>query len=311
MDSFLRNTACVQLFRIKIMKENSAECVLEAKAVLGEGPSWDVKRQRLLWVDIESSLVCVFDPVTRENKTFPTGSHVGSAVLSAKGDVIAATHQGFVRLNLDTGAFTPICDPEADLPGNRFNDGKCDPKGRFWAGSMGYDESKTTGNLYRLNEQLKAEKMLDGISISNGLAWSADQRTLYYIDTPTMRVDAFDFDPETSAISNRRTAIQIPEGIGYPDGMSMDAEGMLWICLWDGWAVTRWNPNTGEQLEKISLPVGRATSCCFGGRDLNELYITSASTRLSEEELAKQPLAGALFRVKPGVSGPPPFLFAG
>lgn len=293
------------------MKTISAECVYETKAVLGEGPSWDAAGQRVLWVDIEASLVCLFDPVKAENRSFSTGCHVGSAVLSTKGDVIAATQKGFARLDLKTGQLTPICDPESDLPNNRFNDGKCDPAGRFWAGTMGYDESKTTGSLYLLDERLNCRKILDGVAISNGLAWTEDHRTMYYIDTPTMRVEAFDFDPSDSSITNRRTAIRIPEGIGYPDGMTIDREGMLWICLWDGWAVTRWNPNTGEQLEKIDLPVGRATACCFGGKGLDELYITSASTRLSESELEKQPLAGSLFRAKPGVSGFAPFLFKG
>ncbi|MDA1273772.1 MAG: SMP-30/gluconolactonase/LRE family protein [Verrucomicrobia bacterium] len=293
------------------MKNISAECVFEAKAVLGEGPSWDAAGQRVLWVDIESSLVCLFDPAKTENKSFSTGCHVGSAVLSKRGDVIAATQKGFARLDLNTGQLTPICDPESDLPNNRFNDGKCDPAGRFWAGTMGYDESKTTGSLYVLDEHLNSKKILDGVAISNGLAWTENRRTMYFIDTPTMCVDAFDFDPTNSSISNRRTAIRIPEGIGYPDGMTIDREGMLWICLWDGWAVTRWNPNTGEQLGKINLPVARATACCFGGKNLDELYITSASTRLCESELDKQPLAGSLFRALTGVSGFPPFLFDG
>lgn len=293
------------------MKEISAECVCETKAVLGEGPSWLSSRKQVLWVDIESSLVCLFDPGKKENKTFAMGCHVGSVVPAANGDVVAATQKGFTRLELDSGNLTPLCDPEEHLPDNRFNDGKCDPSGRFWAGTMGYDETQTSGSLYVLDENLKSRKILDGISISNGLAWTQDHRTMYYIDTPTMRVDAFDFDPIDSKIQNRRTAIRIPEGIGYPDGMTIDREGMLWICLWDGWAVTRWNPNTGEQLEKISLPVARATSCCFGGTDMDELYITSASTRLNESELEKQPLAGGLFRAKPGVSGLPPFLFNG
>lgn len=293
------------------MTTASVECVYEAKAQLGEGPSWLPKLKQLLWVDIEKSRVHLFDPATRTNRTFEVGSHVGCAVPGANGNLFIAGAKGFAELIPGTGEVRPIVHPEAHLPGNRFNDGKADPAGRFWAGSLPYAEKDPEGALYVLDEHRRAHPVLRDIRISNGLAWSADHRTMYYIDTPTMRVDAFDFDPATSGISNRRTVIRVPEGVGYPDGMTIDREGMLWIGMWDGWAVLRWDPKTGRQIAKIELPVARVTACCFGGDQLDELYLTTASTRLDAAALARQPLAGALFRVKPGVGGFAPFEYRG
>lgn len=296
----------------EIMKSNSVECVYaESKAQLGEGPSWLPKLKKLLWVDIEKSRVHLFDPATQSNATFEIGSHVGCAVPGSNGNVFFAGAKGFGELDLKSGKVSWITHPEAHLPGNRFNDGKADPAGRFWAGSLPYDEKTPAGGLYLLDEHRKATKVLSDISISNGLTWTPDYRRMYYIDTPTMRVDAFDFDIATSSIKNRRTVIRIPEGVGYPDGMTIDREGMLWIGMWDGWSVMRWNPETGKLLSKIELPVARVTACCFGGDALDELYLTSASTRLDPAALAKQPLAGALFRVRPGVSGFAPFEYRG
>lgn len=287
------------------------ECVLDAKSQLGEGPTWWPRIKRLVWVDIEKSRIHLFDPATRQNDTYEIGSHVGCAVPGSNGDIFFAGAKGFGQLNLATKAITWITHPESHLPGNRFNDGKADPAGRLWAGSLPYAEKAPEGGLYLLDEHRKAHRILGDISISNGLTWSLDQRTLYYIDTPTMRVDAFDFDPATSAISNRRTVIRVPEGVGYPDGMTIDAEGMLWIGMWDGWAVQRWDPRNGKQIDKIDLPVARVTACCFGGDALDELYLTSASTRLDAATLAKQPLAGGLFRVKLKVKGIASFEYRG
>lgn len=293
------------------MNTTTVECVLEAKAQLGEGPSWLPKLKQLLWVDIEKSRVHLFDPASRRNRTFEVGCHVGCAVPGVNGNIFVATARGFGELNLANGTVDWIVHPEAHLPGNRFNDGKADPAGRFWAGSLPYDEKTPAGGLYVLDERRQARQVLKDISISNGITWTEDRRTMYYIDTPTMRVDAFDFDPATSGISNRRTVIRVPEGVGYPDGMTIDREGMLWIGMWDGWAVLRWDPRTGKVIGKIELPVARVTACCFGGDQLDELYLTTASTRLDAASLAKQPLAGALFRVKPGVSGYAPFEYRG
>ncbi len=287
------------------------KCVLDAKAQLGEGPSWLPRLKKLLWVDIEKSRIHLFDPATSNNDTFEIGSHVGCAVPGVQGDVFFAGAKGFGQLLTATGEIRWLTHPEAHLAGNRFNDGKVDPAGRFWAGSMPYAEAAPEGALHLLDEHRKTHRVLGDISISNGLAWSVDHRTMYYIDTPTLRVDAFDFDTSTSKISNRRTVIRVPQGIGYPDGMTIDQEGMLWIGMWDGWAVLRWDPRTGQQLDRIDLPVARVTSCCFGGDGGDELYMTSASTRLDNAALAKQPLAGGLFKVQLKVKGFAPFEYKG
>ncbi|MBM3846346.1 MAG: SMP-30/gluconolactonase/LRE family protein [Verrucomicrobia bacterium] len=293
------------------LRRSEVQCVLDAKAQLGEGPSWLPRSRKVLWVDIEKSRVHLFDPATGANQTYEVGCHVGCAVPGSNGNIFLGTAKGFAELNSSTGKVTEITHPEAHLPGNRFNDGKADPSGRFWAGSMAYDESQGAGGLYVLDEARKATLRVPGITISNGLAWSSDARTFYYIDTPTMRVDAFDFDPQTSAIANRRTVIRIPDGQGYPDGMAIDDEGMLWIGMWDGWAVQRWNPRDGQFLGKIELPVARVTACCFGGDSRDELYLTSATSRLEAADLAKQPMAGGLFRVKVAVKGPAGFEYRG
>jgi sugar lactone lactonase YvrE len=194
-------------------------------------------------------------------------------------------------------------------PALRFNEGKCDTSGRFWAGTMAYDETPGAGALYRLDPDGRASLMLIGVTISNGLAWSLDGRTMYYIDSPTRRIDAFSFTPETGEISDRRPVITIPGELGVPDGMTIDAEGGLWVALWGGAAVHRYLD--GRLAEVIRLPVSQPTSCAFGGSDLDELYVTSAREGLSFEQREAQQLAGAVFRVRPGVRGLPAAVFGG
>jgi len=284
--------------------------VLDAKAVLGEGPVWRAETQDLVWVDIESTRVCCFNPATGENQTWDVGEKPGLAVPTKQGDLILGTSVGFVRLDLASGVLSPIIDPEQDLPNNRFNDGKVDPEGRLWAGTMGLDEAPNVGSLYRLNRNLSTDKLFDQVTISNGMAWTSDQKTFYYIDSPTRRVDVFDCDMAGGTVSDRRTAFELPEGMGYPDGMSIDNEGMLWVALWQGWGVARFAPG-GALLAKVEVPVECVTSCCFGGENWDELYITTSSRDLDETGRAEQPLAGGLFRCRPGVSGPPTNLFLG
>jgi len=288
----------------------TADCVLDAKAVLGEGPVWRAETQDLVWVDIESTRVCCFNPATGENQTWDVGEKPGLAVPTKQGDLILGTSVGFVRLDLASGVLSPIIDPEQDLPNNRFNDGKVDPEGRLWAGTMGLDEAPNVGSLYRLNRNLSTDKLFDQVTISNGMAWTSDQKTFYYIDSPTRRVDVFDCDMAGGTVSDRRTAFGLPEGMGYPDGMCIDNEGMLWVALWQGWGVARFALG-GALLAKVEVPVECVTSCCFGGENWDELYITTSSRDLDETGREEQPLAGGLFRCRPGVSGPPTNLFLG
>jgi sugar lactone lactonase YvrE len=282
-------------------------------ALLGEGAIWNTALQRLHWIDIEGRRVFTYDPDTGENRACDVGQMVGTVVPRARGGLMLAVHEGFASLDLGSGRVDlwprP---PEHDPAVVRFNDGKCDPSGRFWAGTMALVKGpRPVGRLYRLDAHGAVEVMLRDVGTSNGVAWSADRRTLYFIDTPLLRVDAFDYDDTTGAIANRRTVISIPPGIGRPDGSTLDADGMLWIAMFEGWAVTRWNPRTGELLQTIRLPVARVTSCAFGGPELDTLYLTSARHNLGAEQLAAQPLAGSLFRVKPGIRGVPACAFAG
>lgn len=288
-----------------------AECVLPCRAVLGEGPSWLPAQQALLWVDIESCQVHLFRPSDGQLRSWSMPCHVGVAVPTVKGDFLTATRDGFMRLDPESGQVTPLVDPEAHLPGNRFNDGKCDPQGRFWAGTLSYSRTPEAASLYRLDPDLTVHRMLDKVTTSNGLAWSLDGTVLFYIDTPTRRVDAFDFDGGTGTIGNRRTVITIPEAMGKPDGMTIDDQGMLWIALWGGWSVTRWDPASGRLLGNVDVPAERTSSCCFGGPQLDTLYITTARTGLTEEALIAQPLAGSLFAVQTGHRGLPVVPFAG
>lgn len=281
----------------------NAELLLDSKVFLGEGPLWDVEKKSLWWINIFAGELFCFDPVSGENSKFELGQQIGTVVLQESGGVAVALEEGFFSFDPATKQLTPIADPESDKAGNRFNDGKCDPAGRFWAGTMEKVEEQATGALYCLEADGTCHQRETGIFISNGITWTSDAKTMYYIDSPTRKVDAYDFDNSTGEISNRRTAIAIPEGMGYPDGMSIDADDNLWIAMWDGWGVAKFDPRTGEFLEKIELPVANVTACAFGGDDLKDLYITTARKGIAEEDLEKQPLAGSLFHAKVDVTG--------
>lgn len=284
------------------------ELVVDAKAILGEGPCWDAESRIIYWVDIEQNRINNYDPTKDQSSTIDTGQKVGAVVLTKKGNLLAALQHGFYEIDLTSGNLTPITDPESTKPDNRFNDGKCDPQGRFWAGTMSMKGQKKAGALYVMDKDYSVRQILDGVTTSNGLCWSLDHQTMYYIDSPTKQVTALNYDIESGKISNRRPIVSIPEGEGAPDGMTIDAEGMIWVAQWGGYKVARWNPQTGEKLEEISVPVARVTSCCFGGDNLDELYITTASIGMKEDQTS-QPHAGGLFRYKTKVKGSPTYKF--
>ncbi len=297
-----------------------AQIILDVKADLGEGPFWDVTRKVLYWVNINAGEVHIFDPKTGNDTMVPVGKMIGTLVVRENGGLVVALENGFHFLDEESGELTFIADPEADKPENRFNDGKCDPAGRFWAGTMGIEHRNPTGSLYRLSPAkttdagsggYSVETMIKGVTVSNGIVWTPDETVMYFNDSPTGQVAAFDYDKETGNISNRRVVVNIPEGEGKPDGMAIDREGMLWIAQFGGWKVARWDPQTGKQLAEVSIPVGQVTACAFGGEELDELYITTARTGLDEKELAEQPHAGSMFLVKTDVPGLPFYRFAG
>jgi sugar lactone lactonase YvrE len=274
------------------------------KSMLGEGPVWDAANHTILWVDIMGCAIHELNMKSNALRSISTPSMIGSFALCTDGNILAAMQDGFSFINRITGAVSPLSDPEAALNGNRFNDGKTDPAGRFWAGSMSLSGEKGTGNLYMVDQQLNVKKQIENVSISNGLCWSLDQRFFYYIDTPTMEVVCYDYDNQTGEITNKTTVITIPAKEGYPDGMTIDSEGMLWIAHWEGWQVARWDPSTGNKIDSIHLPVSLVTSICFGGENMDDMFITSARVGLTDEQLAEEPLAGSSFIIsKTGFKG--------
>lgn len=287
----------------RINENREVSLILDQKAKLGEGALWDIENQRLLWVDIESGILNIFHPVQNENREVPVEQKIGTVVPLDGENAVVALEDGIYTLNLETEELTYKASPEDTSLNNRFNDGKCDPAGRFWVGTI--SGSKKNGGLYRVDPDFSYEKMIDSVQVSNGIVWSPDNKFMYYIDTPTREVVKYDYNNETGEISNPRAAISIHDTLGYPDGSTLDAEGKLWIAMWGGHAVTRWDPETGELLETIEVPAKNITSVAFGGEDLSTLYITTASVGMNDEERSKYPHAGGLFAVKPGVKGVP------
>jgi len=288
----------------------SCELVLDVRAELGEGPLWDDRRKRLLFVDIMKGHIHEFDPVTGKDRLVSVGRPVGSVALTERGDWIAAAWDGFYRVDPESGRPSRIAPVEASMPENRMNDGYVDAKGRFWAGTMGMGGQKDKGTLYRLDPDGRVRRILGPVSISNGLDWSPDNKIFYYTDLALSRVDQFDFDLPTGVIRNRRPFVEFPQEVGYPDGLIVDAEGFVWVGLWEGGSLHRYSPD-GRLDRIIPVPASQTTKCAFGGPDLTDLYIATAWVGLDAVARAGQPHAGSLFRVRPGVRGKKIHRFAG
>ncbi len=221
-----------------------------------------------------------------------------------------ATKSGFSRLDPEMGDVSPVAPVEADQPKNRMNDGNVDSRGRFWAGTMGMGGLRDRGALYRLDPDGSVTRILTGVSTSNGIDWSPDDRLMYYVDTPTGRVDCFDFDVEAGTVRNRRPFVTIPPDHGAPDGLVVDADGHVWVALWKGGAVHRYAPD-GRLDQVARFPVTLTTKPAFGGSDLGDLYVTSAWIELKDDARARQPMAGGVFRLRPGAKGQRPRRFGG
>lgn len=280
--------------------------------VLGEGAVWHPGRQSLFWVDILGRKILgasLHDNSTRERSV---DSLIGAVAPTRSGEILAMLQDGIHRLDLETGNTTFFAGPaQHDAKTIRFNDAKCDPQGRLWAGTMALDESPDRGALYCIHADGTIRRMRDQVSISNGLAWSPDHRTLYYIDSPTRAVQAFDFDAESGELSHPRTALDFSTQEGFPDGCSIDVEGNLWIAFWGGGCVACWDPVGARLLDTLRVPVSQVTTCTFGGPQLDTLFITTAACRLSEADKRTQPEAGFVFVAEVGTRGFPADCFSG
>ncbi len=285
----------------------AAELVLESQVELGEGPHWDAAAGELVWVDIRAGEVHNFDPATGADRSFAAGQPVGAAVPRAAGGFALALRDGFAVVDESGGALRWIAPIEADRPETRMNDGACDSAGRFWAGTMSVTEDQPVGSLYRLEPDGAVTPMLAGITISNGLGWSPDETTMYYVDTPQHVLEAFDFDFAAGTISGRRPVVSIEPGVGHPDGLTVDADGCIWVALWDGSVVRKYTPD-GELAGVVDVPAARPTSCAFGGPEQDVLYITTART---DPGRLRRSNGGDIFAVSTGSRGFPSHPFAG
>lgn len=280
----------------------TVELLLDSKSTLGESPIWDVKTQTLYWVDIlQKKIYANFDLLLEVDDL------VGCIAPCKNGNLLLGKRASFIDLELGTGKQTLFLTLNESAQ-NRINDGKCDPAGRFVVGTMDLNETDATGSVYVWDGN-QASTLIRGVTISNGLTWSPNHQTFYYIDTPTRKIQAFDYDVQTGQIANGRMAVEIPESFGWPDGMTSDMQGNLWVAMWGGAQITKWNPSTGELLEKISVPVLQPSSCIFGGENMNELFITSARKGMSEADLNQYPLSGGLFKFVTNVEGMRTFEF--
>ncbi|KAM9835834.1 regucalcin [Aulostomus maculatus] len=299
------------------MSSMKVDPVVKESALIGEGPVWEESKQSLLFVDIAGKKIHRWSPMTNQVQSMETGQMVGFAVPRQSGGYVAGVGRKIVTVDWSTQMMRSLVEVDGDKPNNRLNDGKVDPIGRLLAGTMGMEESpavvpRQQGSLFSLTSDRTLTKLVHKVDISNGMDWSMDQRTFFYIDSLSLTVDAFDYDVNMGHISNRHVVYRMQDGEGLPDGMTIDTNGRLWVACYNGGQVINIDPETGVRLQTVSLPVTKTTSCCFGGPDYSDLYVTSASLGLSQSELRQQPLAGATFKVTGlGVKGRPSDLFSG
>jgi len=291
-----------------------AELLVNLGGVIGEGICWDESANMLYWIDLLANKIFSYDLSANAIKILDVGQNTGCIAVREKGGLIAGLQHGIYFVDMSTEKMELVASPEADKPGNRFNDGECDCMGRFFAGTMskaldsGAGDTTPHGSLYRMDADGSVEKVLENVTISNGIGFTPDNTVMYYIDSPTHCVDAFDYDKETGAISGRRQVVVVPEELGMPDGMTVDAEGMIWVGMWGGGAVVRFDPATGKMLEKIELPAPFVTTMVFGGKDMDEMFVNTAKMNT---DLNKYPDAGGVFRIKMDVKGQYTYKFKG
>ncbi len=285
--------------------QSSVQNLLTARARLGEGPVWDADQQTLYWVDIYNHLVHQFNPKTGKDRYFEVGDLVSAIAIAKPDQLLLALRDRLAFLNLKTEKLETLKSVKFSHPDTRFNDGKCDPQGRFWIGSISQVPGQAA--LYRYADG-SLEEMETGLTISNGLGWSPDGQTFYLTDSPKRTIYAYNFDGETGKISDRRVFVQLEDESVEPDGLTVDTAGNIWSALWDGWAVVCFNPH-GEELLRLKMPVQRPTCPTFGGPQLTDLYITTASVGLSQQEIQQGFYAGDVFSVSTATPGMPTYSF--
>lgn len=288
---------------------DKTEHILAISCELGEGPLWHPVENALYWTDILGKRLHCYQPSTGEHSIYEVGLQVGSFAFRASGGLVLAAGNCFAYWHPDGEELEYIALFDEIYGDGRFNDGKVDCRGRFWAGSMSHSR-QAAGQLYRLDPDGNVAVMETGVTTSNGIGWSPDNELMYYVDSPTRTIFVYDYEAESGAIANRRPFAHIPAEGGYPDGLTVDSQGYIWCALWSGWRVARYNPQ-GELDREIRLPVELVTSCTFGGPQLDELYITSAQRGHESEERKQQEQAGGIFRVKTGIKGLPANLYGG
>ncbi len=289
---------------------DSLEVALGLKNDLGEGPIWDDATNTLVFVDCNCGRIYRLDPAEKRISSIDVGSTIGVAIPRRSGGFVASSVDGLLSVDENTGDVALLVPIERDLPDNRMNDGKCDSRGRLWSGTFSIRFEPGAGTLYRIDADLSVTPAVAGVRVSNGIAWSPDERLVYFIDTLSRGIDVFDYDIEAGLMSNRRRFVEIDRDIGLPDGLTVDEEGCVWVALFNGSQVRRYSPE-GNWIGVVSLPVARVTSCNFGGPDLQDLYITTADFSLHDDGNPHEPEAGFLFRCRPGVRGMLSHRFAG
>ena len=285
------------------MSYMSAELYYKMECLLGEGPAWDHRNRELLWVDIDNHTVYFLKDGTKIPEKFVFEQKIGFAVPRKGDEYIIGLQDGLYSFDRKDSSIKLICNPEPELIDNRWNDGKCDPDGNLWAGTMSTKDLYDQGGLYRLDRTMKLRPMLQKIGISNGLAWNSELGKMYYIDSPTRSIQCFNYKKRDNTLSPPSKVFKLPKEMGYPDGMTIDEDGMLWVAHWDGGCIARWHPETGQLITTIEIPAPRVTSCSFGGKDLSQLFVTTARVGLSEEQLKKYPLSGSLFVIDTNTKG--------
>ena len=286
---------------------NLTESLIPSQNKLGEGPIWRQKEQALYWVDIHQKLIERYHPASGERKTWHFPEAITALGVNTRGGFVVTSEKNFGKWDGRSTRITELINPEPDLPANRFNDGAVGPDGYFWAGTMCEQvdlDAPPPGSFYRFLKKVAATCMENNLFISNGLGWSPDKKYFYLTDSPIRTIYRYEYEPTSGEIRNRQVWVHSPDEPGVPDGLAVDSEGCVWSAQWGGWKVIRYDPE-GVKIMEIGLPVAHPTSCAFGGPALDEMFITSAWTPLTDDQRAAQPLAGDVFHVQLEVKGQP------